>query len=269
MTARAAQIPGRFAERLGAVAISVFNETLEIVGGVGETLALAMQPRSWGRTARAELVRQVYFTGAQPLLFVTLIALLVGVVLILQGLLVLDLVGQKKFIGSLLVISLFREVAPLLVNTIIAGRSGLAITGELATMKATGQIAALESQGIETTRCVMMPRIIGLMIAALSLSLWFIAIAVIGGYLTARLTGASDYPFSTFIGRVMMEVGPSEAALMLLKGTLPALITGVICCAQGLAVGSSTTEPARALPSAFVRSMAALFIVSVALSVVL
>lgn len=257
------------AERVGGSTIAGAAWTLELIGAIVETLVDSMRPSSWTRTARAELLRQIFFTAVQPLPFITLIALLTGVVLALQGLLWLNVVGQRAFIGQLLVLSLFREMGPLLVGMIVIGRSGLAITGELATMKADGQVLALESQGVDVARSVMLPRCIGLMISSVCLCIWLIAVAVVGGYVAARATGASELPFSAFALRVMEEVGPADAALVLLKGTLPGLATGLICCSVGLSVGASSTEPARALPSAFVRSLVALFVISVTLSVVM
>ena len=108
-------------------------------------LAAAVRPRYWPPPVRNVLARQVLFTGYEAARFISMIALLVGVAVVVQAQVALAKVGQSGLLGPILVMTIIRELGPLLTNFVVIGRSGTAMTTELANMKVNGEGDVLDA----------------------------------------------------------------------------------------------------------------------------
>jgi len=105
--------------RLGAVSY--------LVAVAWTVLVAAVQVRHWPRPVRNVLARQILFTGYEATRFVSLIALLVGLSVVLQAQMFLRKLGQSELLGPILVMVLIRELGPLITNFVVIGRSGTAM----------------------------------------------------------------------------------------------------------------------------------------------
>jgi phospholipid/cholesterol/gamma-HCH transport system permease protein len=130
-------------------------------------------------------VREIYFTGVLSLIIIAVSALFVGMVLGLQGYETLVRYGSADAVGTLVALSLTRELGPVVAALLFASRAGSAITAEIGLMKATEQLAAMEMMAVDPIARVAAPRFWGGVISMPLLAALFSAIGIFGGYLIA------------------------------------------------------------------------------------
>lgn len=142
---------------------------------------LAALPRSL-RYLR-ESVRQVWFVGAMSLVIIMTSGLFVGMVLGLQLYYVLSIFGGTAALGSVVALSLFRELGPVVTALLFAGRAGTSITAEIGLMRATDQLDAMEMMAVDPMAYVVAPRFLAGLIAMPLLACVFNAMGIFGGHL--------------------------------------------------------------------------------------
>ena len=129
------------------------------------------------------VIEQIYQLGVLSLLVIIVSSLFVGMVLALQGYNILDKFSASQQLGQLVALSVVRELGPVITALLFAGRAGSALTAEIALMKTTDQIRAMEMMGIDPLWRVISPRLWAGFICLPILSLIFNAVAIMGGYL--------------------------------------------------------------------------------------
>ncbi|MHC5114880.1 MAG: ABC transporter permease [Planctomycetota bacterium] len=252
---------GRFALREAAGLRSLAAVIAAVIAG-------AVRPSFWPRTVRDVLARQVLFTGVESVPHVLIVAAAVGIVIVVQSELWLAEVGQTALLGPILVTVIVHELGPLLTNFIVIARSGTAMTSELATMKVMGEVDVLESQGVDPFIYLLLPRVYATIISVCSLTVVFVVVAFSVGYVSGSLLGASTGSASEFLDSVMRSVELRDVLGVFAKMVLGGLITGTVCCVEGLSVGHARTELPQAGTRAVMRSITLLFVVSALISVI-
>ena len=129
------------------------------------------------------VVKQLYVLGVQSLLIIVLSGLFLGMVLGLQGYVILVDFSAETSLGQLVALSLLRELGPVVTALLFAGRAGSALTAEIGLMKATEQLSGLEMMAVNPLRRVIAPRFWAGMIAMPLLALIFTAVGIWGGSL--------------------------------------------------------------------------------------
>ena len=248
-------------ERVGAAVLSRVRDTWHLWCVCGAVILIALKPASWPRTVRDILSRQILFTGIHALWFIIGLSGLLGVLLVLQAQNLLVQVGRTDLVGSLIADALIQYTGPLLVHFVIIGRSGTAITTELANMRVRGEIDVLDSQGFDPLAYLVMPRVIGMMVSTFCLTVVFVLGALFIGYLAAFVSGVSTLPPDVFMANMFREITPFAMVAFVARALIPALITGTICCVTGLNVNRSITEVPQAVTRAVMSSIVMLFVV--------
>lgn len=256
-----------FIGKIGQHAIARMRNATHLFAVLGSILWQATRPRHWPRTTRAVFARQILFTGVEALRFVSLVALLTGVSVVVQAQVWLGKTGQTALLGPILVMVIIREVAPLLVNFIVIARSGTAIATELASMKVNGEIRILEAQGLDPLVYLAMPRMLGMAISVFCLTIAFIVVSFTSGYVCGILMGVGVNDPMLFVDSILKDVHLPDVCSLLAKTLIPGMLTSVICILEGLSVQRAITEVPQAATRAVVRSIAILFIVSVIVSI--
>ncbi len=128
-------------------------------------------------------LREIYFSGVLSLIIILVSGLFVGMVLGLQGYETLQKYGSESALGTLVALSLVRELGPVLAALLFASRAGSAITAEIGLMKVTEQLAAMEMMAVDPISRVVAPRFWGGVISMPLLAAMFSAMGVFGGYL--------------------------------------------------------------------------------------
>jgi phospholipid/cholesterol/gamma-HCH transport system permease protein len=131
------------------------------------------------------VIREIYFAGVLSLIIIIVSGLFVGMVLGLQGYETLQRYGSAEAVGTLVALSLTRELGPVVAALLFASRAGSAMTAEIGLMKATEQISAMEMMAVDPVARVVGPRFWGGLISMPLLAAMFSAIGVFGGYLIA------------------------------------------------------------------------------------
>ena len=251
---------------VGSFARTQWRNTQYVAAVLGTLLFESVKPRHWRRTVRNVFARQVLFSGLESVRFVVVVAILVGISVVVQTEVWVERIGQTRMLGPLLVSVVAREIGPLIANLVLIVRSGSAIVSELGVMQVGGEVRALEAQGIEPLFYLVMPRVLALAVSALCLTAIFVLVAFASGYAFGSLLGLANAGPAVFLNSVFKALNPDDALNMILKCLVPALLTGVICCTEGLSAGSAVTEVPLAAKRALARSLAALFITSAAIS---
>ncbi|MCZ7592697.1 MAG: ABC transporter permease [Kiritimatiellae bacterium] len=231
-------------------------------------LAAAVRPQFWPSPVRNVLARQILFTGYEASRFISLIAVLVGLAVVLQAQVALAKLGQSSLLGPILVMVIIREIGPLLTNFIVIGRSGTAMTTELANMKVNGEVELLDAQGLDPFLYLVLPRVLGAALSIFCLTVIFITVSFLSGFFSGMLLGANTGNPEAFIRSIFGAVSKADVFNLILKSFVPGLLMGSICCIEGLSVGAAITEVPQAATRAVVKSTAALFITSALVSLV-
>lgn len=128
------------------------------------------------------IVKEMFSSGVMSLIIIGVAGLFVGMVLGLQGFETLKRYGSESALGSLVALSLVRELGPVLAALLFASRAGSAMTAEIGLMKATEQIAAMEMMAVSPIARVVAPRFWAGVISMPLLAALFSAMGVFGGY---------------------------------------------------------------------------------------
>lgn len=131
------------------------------------------------------LTRQLYAVGVLSLPIVVVSGLFVGMVLGLQGYANLVDFGATASLGTVVALSLIRELGPVLTALLYAGRAGSALTAEIGLMKATEQLSSMQMMAVDPVPRVLAPRFVAGCIAVPLLTIIFSAVGILGGYLVA------------------------------------------------------------------------------------
>jgi phospholipid/cholesterol/gamma-HCH transport system permease protein len=178
-----------------------------------------------------EIVQQVYYIGAKSSNIVMLIGLFTGMVLGLQIYYALIKVGSAGFIGSVVALSLIRELGPVLTAIMITARAGSAMTAEIGILRISEQIDALYTMKIDPLRYLISPRIAASIISFPLLTAFFDLIGILGGYLTGVvLLGVNK---GTYFYRIDAYVEMTDVRGGFIKSLVFAAIVSTICCYEG------------------------------------
>jgi phospholipid/cholesterol/gamma-HCH transport system permease protein len=251
---------------IGEIVTRFFAEIIHVAATAGTTLFIAAQPRQWRRTVRKVLARQLLLFGVDSVRFILVLGTLVGISVVAQLDVWTGKLGQSEKLGPLLVAVVIRELGPLFANFVLIVRGGSAIATELGLMKAGGEVRVLEAQGIEPLPFLVMPRVVAMVVSAFCLAVIFVVMAFASGFGFGTLTGQANPNPSVFINSVFRATHPFDAIGFLVKCLVPALLTSIICCSDGLSVHGGVTDVPLAVKKALARSLAALFVTSAVVS---
>ncbi len=254
--------------RIGDAAIRGWRRHRDLVASAAMAVVLALRPGSWRRPVRSVLARQVLFTGVDAIPFVSMVAAVIGLLVVLQTQTQLARLGQTAFVGPILVMVVIREAGPLLVNFVVIMRSGTAIASELSAMQLDGQIRVLDSQGLDPFPYLALPRAVGVAISVFCLTILFVLVSFAVGYAAGVLMEAPMGSGAMFVESVAKAILPADILNLVAKTLIPGLLTGIICTSEGLGVRRALTEIPQAATRGVVRSVAALFFVLMIVSLV-
>jgi phospholipid/cholesterol/gamma-HCH transport system permease protein len=225
-----------FTERVGKSTIHGLKQGIGILGYIGrvtvEVTEAIYHPR--GNLRVAPLIHQIEETGLNALPIVGLLAFLIGVVLAYQGADQLKRFGAEVFTINLLGVGLLREIAGLITAIIIAGRSGSAFTAQIGTMRVNEEIDAMQTIGINTVDALVLPRVIGLVIALPFLTLYADIMGLLGGAVMCYFDLGITLP--VFTRQLHDAIGINTFLAGMIKAPVFAFIIALVGCYEGLQV---------------------------------
>ncbi|OPY06328.1 MAG: putative phospholipid ABC transporter permease protein MlaE [Syntrophus sp. PtaB.Bin001] len=178
-----------------------------------------------------KIVQQIYYVGARSTMIIMLVGLFTGMVLGLQSYHALSKVGAEGALGTLVALSLIREMGPVLTAIMIAARAGSAITTEIGIQRISEQIDALDTMHIDPLRYLISPRIAASIISFPMLTALFDLIGILGSYVSGVwIMGANA---GTYFYRVQVSVELKDVTDGFIKAIVFAVIVSTVCCYQG------------------------------------
>lgn len=180
------------------------------------------------------VIRLMEETGVQSLPIVILVAVLVGIILVLQTAYQLQRYGQVHLVAGLVAVSVTRELGPLLTAILIAGRVGAAFTAELGTMKVSEEILALEVMAINPIGFLVAPRFLALLVMLPCLTIFADAMGLAGGF----ITGITLFPITpaSYVDTTRTWLLFRDILAGLLKSGVFAIIISMVGCYRALVV---------------------------------
>lgn len=127
------------------------------------------------------LIKQLYSVGVLSLTIIIVSGLFIGMVLGLQGYIILTTYSAEASLGMMVALSLLRELGPVVTALLFAGRAGSALTAEIGLMKATEQLSSLEMMAVDPLRRIVAPRFWAGVISMPLLTAIFVAVGIWGG----------------------------------------------------------------------------------------
>src|SRR4051812_13121403 len=228
-------------QTMGRWVLSPIEYTLEVFLMIYLSFRAAFFDNSQGlRTVFSVVSAQIYFTGFQALPLISVLALASGSIVILQSSSNLSLLGGGAILGDLMVAIIVRELAPLLTALIVIARSGTAVASEIGNMRVNREIEALEVMGIHPLSYVVFPRLMGGIVSVVCLSIYFVVVACMGGYLVSNFL--HELPFAYYADSLARAFAGPDIGLFFLKNTFSGAIIFMISCYQGLMVKQSPHE---------------------------
>jgi phospholipid/cholesterol/gamma-HCH transport system permease protein len=209
------------------------------------------------RVSKRVLVAQIWFTGVQALVLVCSAGLLIAGVMMGLGYRTLADLGAERDFGDLMRLAVLTEFGPLLTALIVIGRSGTAITTELAGMRLNQEIDALEAHGVNPFAYLAVPRLFGVALANLALTLFMVGSAYLGCLLLAPLMPGVSIPI--FVRDLGGAILPGDISRCAAKGLLFGLTIPAITLYHGFTLRRDINEIPRAGTRAVVGAMITVF----------
>ncbi len=221
--------------------------------------ALPSLPGAGRRVALRVLLNQLRFTALQAVPLVVLLSGLLSFVVIRTT---DQFAGLGDFVGTLMVVTIVQLLGPLLTALAVAGRSGTAITAELATNTVLGEIRALEGMGIDPYHYLVLPRLAGSVVSVTILIILFDVVALCAGFFATSVNQASG---ARYLASVLAALEPRDVILTVVKGILFGTVIGLLPSYHGLRVTRGPTEIPQAVTRGTVASIALIFVITAVL----
>jgi phospholipid/cholesterol/gamma-HCH transport system permease protein len=245
---------------LGRVSFTFTSHVTDFIALIGRLLIdvgyLLGRPREW---PLKEFSANLHKVGVRAMPVSALVGFLIGVVLSYLSALQLKAFGADIYIVNILGMGIIRELGPVLVSVLVAGRSGSAMTAQLGVMRVTEEVDALTVMGISRYVRLVLPKVMALSIAMPLLVLWTSAMALLGGMMSAELQLGLSYGY--FIEALPKAVPPSNLLIALGKGVVFGVLIALVACHFGLRVKPNTESLSANTTASVVSSITAVILV--------
>ena len=256
-----------FVERVGKGTFHGIYQGAGILSYVGrvtlEWMEAIYHPR--GNLRVAALFHQIEETGINALPIVGLLAFLIGIVLAYQGADQLKRFGAEIFTINLLGVGVLREIGGLITAIIVAGRSGSAFTAHLGSMRVNEEIDAMQTMGLNTVDTLVLPRVIGLVIALPLLTFYANIMALIGGAMMCYFDLGITIP--VFLRQLNDAVSVNTLMVGLIKAPVFAFVIALVGCYEGFQVERNAASVGLLTTRSVVESVFLVIVLDAAFSV--
>ena len=234
------------------------KQLIRVLEGIGSTLQLLVRalshlpsfPRQFGR-----FIKQCYLIGYTTLPIVAILSFFIGSVLALQSGHAAQNLGPKQFIGLLVGLTMARELGPVMVAVLLAGRVGSAIAAELASMKVYQEIDALVTMNIPPARMLVLPRLMAVAVMMPVLTIIADLVGWFGGAIVAKYTNFISIEPASYFATMRQYMDFSDVLNGLIKAEVFGITIVLVCCNIGLNTRGGPREIGGAVTKAVVTSL--------------
>ena len=225
---------------------------------IGELLVLFLQalgamPVAWRQ--RAKVKEQMFEIGNASLLMVCILSLFIGGVVALNTGPVLVSRGLGSSLGGLVGLSVCKELAPVMMAILIAGRIGSSMAAEIGSMKVNQEIDALRTMNIQPLHYLVVPRLLAVTVMLPLLVVFSMIVGWMGGAIVANYNAEIRVSFAAFFNNLRSMLDLKDVFDGLVKSLAFAVVIGVVGCQQGLATFGGPRGVGRSVTKAVVNSI--------------
>ena len=241
-------------ERLGAAALRLLDDFLDIVGFLGAMIRLLLASLLRPTTIRwSDTLRHIREVGAGGLPLVGLIGFLMGVIVGMLTVTQMAAYQARNVVGAVIGIGMLKEFSPFITAILVAGRSGSAFAADIGTMMINREVDALVIMGFDPERFLVVPRFLAVLVAVPLLTVLSDILGLAGGLGVTLLT--LDLSASAFLRQVASSLSVSDFLLSLLKSASFAAAIVSVGCLRGFDTHHGSQEVARSTTSAVVTAI--------------
>ena len=245
---RRPRVPGPLA-RVGTGVLDV----LQVLGEAALLFLATIRTTALTARDRERIVTQLVRVGTDTLSIGALLSLFVGMVLVVQAADQLRDVSQD-ILGPIVGLAMTKELGPVLMAFLLAGRAGSAMAAELGSMTVYDEINALRTLDIDPVRFLVMPRFLAATLSLPLLILYADFIGVWGGAAVVAIDPAITLTVHGYFARMLEWVDFSDVVVGLVKGTVFGMVASIVPCTFGLRTRGGTEGIAASTTSAVVWS---------------
>ena len=253
-------MPLEFVERVG-------NKTTNVLAAFGDFFTFAGRAFMWlfigGLRLKSWrlLLPQFYEVGVRSVPVVAITGAFIGMVMAVETYSQFKAIGQENRLGSIINLSVVKQIGPVLAAVMLAGRVGGALTAELGTMNVTEQIDALRVMGTDPIRYLVVPRFVACVLLTPILTAYSDLLGILGGWLiSVPFFGVPNYIYwyySTHGGVDTWQIMEGLFKAIFFGGSI-----GLISCYKGFTSGAGASGVGRACTESFVASFIAIIILN-------
>jgi phospholipid/cholesterol/gamma-HCH transport system permease protein len=241
-------------EFLGRSTVERLQDVRDGLAFVGRATMVLLRAFTRPRALRPiSVARHIYDTGITAMPVVSLIAFLISVIVAYMAASQLRNYGADIYVVDLITVGVLRELGVLLTAIIVAGRTGSAFAAELGSMRLNEEVDALDATGVDPVETLVLPRVLGLMIALPLLTVLADLIGMLGGALLCLWL--LDMPLQQFLARANEAIAPTTFWAGMVKAPVFAILIAMAGTYRGLQVRGSARELGRLTTVAVVQSI--------------
>jgi phospholipid/cholesterol/gamma-HCH transport system permease protein len=229
-----------------------------ILEGVGSVVQLMVRSLSYLPTLPrqgARFIEQCYMIGYTTLPIVAILSFFIGLVLALEAGYAMSDFGAKDFIGSLVGLSMARELGPMMTSVLLAGRVGSAIAAELASMTVYQEIDALTTMNIPAAKILVLPRLAAVLVMMPVLIVIANIVGWFGGSVVARYDSLIDISSESYFAALRHFTKFKDVINGMEKAEVFGFVVVLVCCDIGLNTKGGPREIGAAVTRAVVVSL--------------
>lgn len=206
-----------------------------------------------------ELLKQCYLIGYRSFPLIAITGLIMGLVLTIQSRPTLAEFGAESWLPAMVAVSIVREIGPVITALIFAGKAGSGIGAELASMKVTEQIDAMEVSGTNPFKYIVVTRVVAATLMLPALVILADAISLYGSFVGVNLKG--DVSIQLFFLQVIESLEFSDVFPAFIKTFVFGFFVGIISCYKGYNTNEGTEGVGKAANASVVLSSLSVFII--------
>jgi len=210
------------------------------------------------------IFRQMVFIGVRAAPMVALTGFSIGVTLAMQGAHSLQSLGAEMYVPDLVMVTILRELGPVLIAVIVIGRSGSAVAAELGTMKVSEEIEALEVMAINPIQYLVVPRFLAMLVMLPALTIMGNYFGVFGGWAVCRF--ALDFNTAGYVLRAIQSADTWDLYSGMIKSVVFAWIVITVACNAGLRVEGGAEGVGQATTASVVQALLAMLVTNAILT---
>jgi len=229
---------------------------LEVLQILGEAVTLFFRSLKGCRNVardREKVAYQMLRVGTETLPIASLVSLFIGMVLVVQA---ADQLANytQEILGSLVGLSMTKELGPVVMGFLVAGRAGSAIAAEIGSMTVYDEISALKTMDIDPVCYLSTPRLVAMTLALPAIILYSDLIGILGGALVVALDPSIHISVSQYFANLTEWINLSDIVVGLIKGAAFGVVVSIMSCTFGFRTSGGSEGVARSTTAAVVWS---------------